>query len=417
MHRNLPQALLPALVLILGGPALAQTPMTWQQVKAKFETANPTLAAARINIDESKAQEITAYLRPNPDFSFGVDQFQPLPGTPYRPLSFLLPLLSVSYLHERQHKRELRLESARKGTDIAESEEADLERTMIFNLRSAFVQTLQAKAVLELARANLQYFDHSMQINQTRYNAGDIALVDLQRLQLQRVQYETDYETAIVQLQSAKITLRMMLNDKTPIERFDIAGLFEFNEALEPLEEFHNAAMAERPDLKAAVQSVEKAQTDHKLAVANGSTDPTFSFDSGRNPPLTFYFGAGVNIPLRIFDRNQGEKLRTEIDIRHAERQKEAVQAQVFSDVDSAYATLTSTLRLLKPYKSTYLQVATDVRNKSEFAYQHGAAALLDYLDAQREFRQTQLSYLNLIGSYLTAVGQLNMAVGREVIQ
>ena len=116
------------------------------------------------------------------------------------------------------------------------------------------------------------------------------------------------------------------------------------------LEEFHTAALAARPDLKAAMQAIEKAETDHKLAVANGSTDPTFGVDFGRNPPIPVYMGVSVNIPLRIFDRNQGEKARTEIDITHAERQKDAAEAQVFSDVDSAYFTLVSSVNLLRPY-------------------------------------------------------------------
>ena len=143
----------------------------------------------------------------------------------------------------------------------------------------------------------------------------------------------------------------MLLNDRTPVDQFDVTGPFEFRDRLLPLEEFHTVAEAARPDLKAAVQAVEKARTDHTLAVANGSTDPTFGVDFARNPPIPVYMGVSVNIPLRIFDRNQGEKARTQIDITHAERQKDAAQAQVFSDVDSAYVTLVSSINLLKPYQ------------------------------------------------------------------
>jgi cobalt-zinc-cadmium efflux system outer membrane protein len=241
--------------------------------------------------------------------------------------------------------------------------------------------------------------------------------MDLQRIHLQRVQYEADYETSLVNLRTAKITMLMLLNARTPIDQFDVTGRFDFDDSLSPLEQFHDIALADRPDLRAAMQAVDKAETDHKLAVANGSTDPTFSIDFGRNPPITIYFGVGINIPLRIFDRNQGEKLRTEIDIRHAERLKDATQAQVFSDVDSAYFTLLSVLAQLKPYKATYLQEAADVRDKVSFAYQRGGAALVDFLDAQRDYRAVQQGYLVLIGSYLTAAGQLNMAVGREEIR
>jgi cobalt-zinc-cadmium efflux system outer membrane protein len=185
---------------------------------------------------------------------------------------------------------------------------------------------------------------------------------------------------------------------------------------LPSLEEFRKIALDARPDLQAAVEAVEKAQTDHKLAIANGSTDPTFSVDFGRNPPIDFYFGVGVSIPLRIFDRNQGEKLRTKLDIDRQQRLLDASKAQVFSDVDSAYAQLSSDVTLLQPYKARYLQTAVRVRDTMTFSYQHGGASLLDFLNAESEYRTVQLSYVNLVGAYLTGAAQLNMAVGREVL-
>jgi len=211
----------------------------------------------------------------------------------------------------------------------------------------------------------------------------------------------------------------MLLNDRTTVDDIDVTGTFEFQDQISSLDEFHTAALAARPDLKAALQAVQKAQTDHSLAVANGSTDPTFSMDFGRNPPVPVYFGVGVSIPLRIFDRNQREKARPEIDIPHAQRQKDAAEAQVFSDVDSAYYTLVSSGNLLHPYKTPdgYLETATRIRDTMSFAYQRGQAALVDYLDAQRDYRATQVAYINLVGSWLTAAAQLNMATGREIIQ
>jgi cobalt-zinc-cadmium efflux system outer membrane protein len=193
-------------------------------------------------------------------------------------------------------------------------------------LRSAFVQTLQAKAVLALTRANLAYYDGLLVVSRNRFQAGDIAQVDLNRLELQRVQFEADVQTAETNLRTAKIQLLTLMNDRTPVEQFDVAGPFEFSERILPLEEFRNIAVDARPDLKAAAQAIDKAETDHKLAVANGSTDPTFS-------------------------------------------------------------------------------------------YQHGGASLLDFLNAQDDYRSVQLNYLNLIGSYMTAASQLNLAVGREAIQ
>jgi len=365
-----------------------------------------------------QAQEITAHLRPNPQLTLLGDQIDPFPGGPaHGPFAYFLPSATVSYLHERAHKRELRTESAKKGTAIGISQQDDLERGLLFNLRSAFVQTLQAKAVLQFSKDNLDYYDHVLKISRDRYEAGDIAQIDLDRLELQRVQYESDVQTAEVNLRTEKIQMLMLLNDRTPIEQFDVVGVFDFNEQIEAPDAYRQMALDHRPDLKAAVQAVDKAQTDYKLAEANGSTDPTISFDVGRNAPIDAYFGVDVTIPLRIFDRNQGEKLRTKIDITRNERLRDAAEALVFSDVDSAYATLNSHLILLRPYKQKYLAQAVRVRDTILFSYQHGGASLLDFLNAESDYRSVELNYVNLVGSYLTAAAQLNQAVGREVIQ
>jgi cobalt-zinc-cadmium efflux system outer membrane protein len=385
-----------------------------------------------IGIDESKASEITAYLRPNPQASLTLDQIghtEQVAGSTTKVNAFSASNLTtaVSYLHERRHKRELRRESAQKATGIAVSSQADLERGLIFALRMAFVQTLQEKAIFALAKENLAYYDHVLDVNRVRYKAGAIAQVDLDRLELQRVQYESDLQTAEESLETAKIQLLMLLNDRTPVDQFDVTGPFDFSEQIAPLDEVRQTALDSRPDLRAAVQSIDKSKTDHRLAVANGSTDPTFTVDAGfpsvsqaalsYNPPLHQYVGVGVSIPLRIFDRNQGEKLRTQLDIDRNEKLAQAARAQVFSDVDSSYATVESNIILLKPYKEKYLQQALRVRDTIAFSYEHGATSLLDFLNAQAEYRSVQVNYLNLVAAYLEATNQLNQAVGREVIQ
>src|SRR5580704_10371895 len=369
---------------LMQAAALAQTVYTWQQLKDKFEANNPSLRAAQLNIDESRAAEITAYLRPNPDADLSTDGTQlsryqgvwrPFAGTQYAP--------GISYLHEREHKRELRRDSAKQATAVAESTYLDQERGLIFTLKGAYVQVLQAKAFLQNAKENLDYWDRELDVNRTRFGAGDLAQVDLSRLELQRVNFESDFETAMVNLRTAKIQLLMMLNDRTPLEQFDVNGPYEYSADLLPLERFRQVALETRPDLKAAVQNVELAKLTHQLAVANGSVDPTFSAWITHNPSFNNPFdnntiGASISIPLRIFDRNQGEKARTQIDIGRNERLREAAQAQVFNDVDSAYWTLVQAVNLLKPYQSKYLPLAIDVRERMSFSYQNGGASLLD---------------------------------------
>jgi cobalt-zinc-cadmium efflux system outer membrane protein len=412
-----------ALVLAATPGARAQQALTWDQVKAKFETSNPALKADADNVDEMKAEEITAFLRPNPQLTIAADGTQVVPHNGvWTPFKGTTEQPNFSYLYERAHKRDLRLQSAQEGTRITQSQHEDLERNMVFALRTAFVATLEAKFVLDMAKADLDYYDHIIDISRERFKSGDISQMDLDRIELQRVQYESEIETAIVNLRTAKIQLLQMLNDRTPVDQFDVTGTFDFSDSLQPLESYRDTALAARPDLQAALQTIQQSQTNHKLAVANGSTDPTFAGwhthnSSTNNPNGPDTIGISVSVPLRIFDRNQGEKKRTLIDIDRSQQISEATKAQVFSDVDTAYELVRSNIALLKPYKEKYNDQALRVRDTVTYSYQHGNASLMDFLNAQSDFRQVQLAYAQLVGAYLTAAGQLNLAVGTETIK
>ena len=293
---------------------------------------------------------------------------------------------------------------------------------MVFTLRAAFVATLQAKFVLDMAKADLDYYDKIIDISRTTFKAGGMAQIDLDRIELLRVEYESEIQNAIVNLRTAKIQLLQLLNDRTPVDQFDVTGPFDFADALQPLNTYRDAAVSARPDLQAALQTIQQSETNHKLAIANGTADPTFAGwftnnSSTNNPNGPETIGASVNIPLRIFDHNQGEKKRTQIDIDRSQQASEATRAQVFSDVDTGYELVRSNIALLKPYKEKYNDQALRVRDTVTFAYQHGGASLMDFLNAQSDYRQVQLAYAQFLGSYLTAVAQLNLAVGNEAIQ
>jgi cobalt-zinc-cadmium efflux system outer membrane protein len=415
-------------LLVLGAESYSQAAppiqiWSWDQLKDEFRLRNTTLQASKLNIDELKAQEITAHLRPNPDFTLTADgtQITPSHGV-WQPFAGTFVSPGVSYLFERRNKRGLRFEAAKEGTAIGAAQSEDTERTLLFNLRSAFVGILQAKAVLRLAKDNLDYYDNILKVSRDRFQAGDISRIDLDRLELQRLQYESDLQNAEVNLRTTKINLLALLDDHRPVDSYDVDGPFDFREDLLALDDYRKQALDARPDLRAAALTIQQAETNYKLAEANGSVDPTIGLwfthnGSFNNPDALNTIGASVNIPLRIFDRNQGEKLRTKIDINRNEKLRQGVETQVYSDVDSAYATLNSNINLLKPYRRQYLEQAVRVRDTVLFSYQHGGASLLDFLNAESEYRTVQLSYVNLIGSYLTAAAQLNQAVGREVIQ
>src|SRR5690349_12927756 len=224
--------LLVALASWLAQIVFAQQVLTWRETLDKFRANNPTLLAGQVTIGESRADEITANLRPNPNLSFGWDQLTPFNGNPYRPIAQSYLFWSLAYLHEREHKRELRLSSAQKATAISISAQSDLERSLLFNLRDAFVRVLQAKAVRQVSLENLEYYDKEIAINRDRFKAGDISQVDFQRVELQRVQFESDLATAEVNLRTAKIDLLTLLRDPAPVNEFDVSENFDFEEPL-----------------------------------------------------------------------------------------------------------------------------------------------------------------------------------------
>src|SRR5262249_23372971 len=153
-------------------------------------------------VEEARAGEVTAFLRPNPQWTLAFDQI----GNTTEGNAFSASTLgtTLSYLHERDQKRELRRDSAAGATTVATSIQADFERTLLYTLRTAFVQVLQAKALRELARENLENYENVLRLSASRFETGDLSRMDLDRLQLQRVTYESDAATADVNLRTAK---------------------------------------------------------------------------------------------------------------------------------------------------------------------------------------------------------------------
>ncbi len=407
-------ALVPA--LWLGPPAHAQRPLSWQQVVERFQRNNPNLIVQRTAVDQARTGEITAGLRPNPVVSFTIDQWNLFQTNPFRPFAQAQTISSISQLIERRGKRPLRVESATLAVAISSSDLSDLERRLLFNLRDAFVRLLQGKNILDLARDNLDNYDRVIAVNERRLQAGDLARADFDRIALQRAQFESDLQTALVNVTTAKIDLRSLMNETVSLDQFDITGRFDFGQEILIPEELHSIALESRGDIRSAATAVRKAEVDHKLAWANGSWDPAVGGDFTRLGPANTV-GIGISLPLRFFDRNQGEKARASLELRRSQQAREATVVAAFRDIDAAYAQIESIRAVLRPYRDTYLPQAARVRDAVSYSYSRGSASLLDFLDAQKAYRDTQLNYRNLIGSYLSAVNQLNLAVGREVLQ
>jgi outer membrane protein, heavy metal efflux system len=375
---------------------------------------NHALLAERTMILQNQAQETTANLRPNPTLS-GDAQFLPF----FEPGNFNATYIEnnaqfdigIGYLFERGRKRQRRFQAAKDQTAVTTSTVSDNERTLAFQVASQFISVQLAESTLDLAEQDMKSFQNTVDVSQARYKAGDISEGDFLKIKLQLLQFQTDLSQANLAKVQALTGLRQMLGYQSVPADFDVAGDFDYQALKLDLEDLQAAALRDRPDLRAAVQGVIAAKSQYELAKANGKQDVTAAIDYSHTGDVNSasIFGS---IDLPIFNRNQGEIARTNFAITQAQELQLAASDQVLTDVLDAYEGVRDNDKVVALYRSGYLDEAKEDRDISEYAYKRGAASLLDFLDAERSYRATQLAYRQSLASYLTAVEQLREAVG-----
>ena len=388
---------------------------------------NHTLLAARTTIQQSEAEEITQGLRPNPNL-FADWEYLPL-APPSHQNPDLYPGVStnaylnnnteadlgLSYLIERGGKRHDRLQAQKDITAQTGSLVADNERGLTFQVANLFFNAQLAESTLDLAQQDLKSFQTTVDVSEEQYRVGGISENDYLMIKLQLLQFESDLEQAQLARVQALSDLRQLLGYESVSPDYDVASSFEYQPVKGNLEDLQMIALQNRPDLRAAQQGVTAANSQYQLQIANGKQDVTMSGNySHVNGINAASFAA--SIPLAIFNRNQGEILRTRIAITQAQEQQTAANGQVLTDVKDAYEGLQSNDKLVQLYISTYLDVATQSRDISEYVYRRGGASLLNFLDAERSYRATELAYRQTLASYLLAVEQLREAVGTRTL-
>jgi outer membrane protein, heavy metal efflux system len=375
---------------------------------------NHAIKASRTLILQNQAQEITANLRPNP--TLGLDtQFVPVFSPQYFSgdnLNLVQQFdIGIGYLFERGHKRQRRLQAARDQTAVTRAQVADAERTLAFNVGQQFVSVLLAESTLQFALEDLKGFQQTVDISEAQLKAGYIGEGDYLKIKLQLLQFRTDVSSARLARVQALVGLRELLGyDAVPAD-FDVMGDLAHQPLQANLETLQARALRDRPDFRAAQLGVTAAKSQILLAKANAKVDVNGTYDfthvSGESTASIF-----ANFELPIFNRNQGEILRTNHALTQAEEQQQAASDTVLSDVSDAYEALRSNDEVVQLYMSGYLKQAQDSRDISEYAYKRGAASLLDYLDSERSYRATQLAYRQALASYMTALEQLKQALG-----
>ncbi len=375
---------------------------------------NHNLLAARTTIQQSQAEEITANLRPNPVI-LSDWQFLPI----FQPSEFSADYLDntaqfdlgISYLFERGKKRQHRLRAARDVTAVTRSQVADNERSLTFSVANGFINVELAESTLELATEDLKSFQNTVEIGEARYKAGDIGEGDLLKIKLQLLQFQTDVSAAQLARVQGLSDLRQLLGYESIAPDYDVAGSFDYQPVRGNLDDFQARALQNRPDLRAAQQGVTAADSQHALQQAIGKRDITATVNYTHIGYLNDVSLFG-QMQLPVFDRNQGEIARAAFAMTQAQEQERFSNGQVLTDVRDAFENLRTNDQVVGLYRSGYLDEARESRDISEYAYRHGAASLLDFLDAERSYRAIQLAYRQSLASYLLALEQLREAVG-----
>ena len=375
---------------------------------------NHALKAQRTLILQNQAQEITANLRPNPTLG-GDSQFIPV----FSPQFFSSDNLDqnqqfdvgIGYLFERGHKRQRRLQAARDQTAVTRAQITDAERTLTFNVAQQFISVLLAESTLQFALQDLKSFQQTVDISEIQLKAGAIGEGDYLKIKLQMLQFQTDVSSAQLAKVQALVGLRELLGYDAVPQNFEVSGDLGYVPLKTGLEDLQARALRERPDFREAELGITAAQSQILLAKANAKVDVNGTYDfthvAAQNTASIF-----VNFQLPIFNRNQGELARTNYALTQAQEQQRSASDTVLSDVSNAYEAVKSNDELVQLYTSGYLKQAEDSRDISEYAYKRGAASLLDFLDAERSYRSTQLAYRQALASYMTALEQVKEAVG-----
>ncbi len=393
------------------GPAFAQAPLTSVSLEDALRLAlqqNPTLRAQQEALKSTKAGEITAALRPNPTMNFLAEQ---LGGGGASQIQYTV---NVGQTIEWGGKRQRRIDSARAATQVASYQVEDIRRQTILTVKTAFANALVAREQLGLAEQNLKTLDDTERLQRLRVEKGDLSELELLRIQVQRFTFERDAADARQALAAAKIALRAAAGEANIAEQFEITGDLGFEEVPLDRKNLLQLAIDNRPDLRAAAADLERARADHRLARANAWLDITPEIEYQRIGPDNT-FGLGFSIPIRIFDRNQGEIARTQSEIARVDAVRQATALQVLAAVDTDFATAATQRDRVVTLRDVYLPKATRARDTVEYAYRRGGASLLDFLDAQRSYRETALAHMQALGAYLTAIYQLEADVGQPI--
>ena len=396
-------------------PSPAVLRLSQDEAVGLFLKQNFDLLITKFGIEFARGRQITARLFPNPVLSVGTlsSYTQGCQGTR---CGQVFP--QIQQLFELAGKRGYRIESAAFGARSAEANFEDAIRQLTFTVKDAYYRVQLAQRRLALAEENRDRFSRILEVNSIRFKKGYIAEVDLIRIRLQVVDFQSQIIQAIQDGNQARADLRVLLGLSPSVELLLTTEL-DYHLIEPDIVALRKLALEMRPDIRMKRLTQSQRMADLRLAKAYRIPDVTagagLAVQGPQGPDNQQQVGFSLGIPLPLFNRNQGGIAQAEVSIQMAETDLQKAIVQVENDVEIAYRNLLESRRLVETYRGGVLEDARLTLTIVEKAYERGGATILDLLDAARTSRTIQQNYIETLFNYQRNVFLLENAVGREI--
>jgi cobalt-zinc-cadmium efflux system outer membrane protein len=388
--------------------------ITIEQAVSEALDHNLSLLAERFNIQVADAAILTASLKPNPVLTLNV--MRPDRVLVDAGLAQYEEVARGDYVFERGDKRDRRVDQATLAKSVAELQLLNTTRSLVLDVESAFTDVQLAKLNLALARDNLTAFNNVVTVNTERVRTGDLSQVELSRSRLAALQFQNDVRQQENKLQVARTHLSTLIGRGPNGSTLEVAGDLRKDAQSANYEALRAMALEARPDLRAARADQLRSVSDLKLQLANGKIDYTVSGEYHRMQGESIRansYGVYFSAPLPIFNRNQGEIARAQVQQQQLETRTRALETDVASEVANAYAEYEAAREIVDTIEGQMLTQAQDVRTTTEYSYRRGEASFVEFLDAVRAFNDTTQSYNQARADYARSLYTLDSIAGK----
>ena len=397
----LPVRWLVLVVFISAAVQSQSTPLDLRSVLVAAEADNLELRAARQQRAMALAGLQTARQFLNPSISFGAAR-----DTPHESVLW-------DQIFELGGKRGKRIALAREEQAATELDISVLSRQIRQRTRQAFYaviasreQTAQAKAALDLAT-------RIRDIVQQRFDAGDVAQIEVIQADVELARTTTDYETAAQTEKIADAQLAALLN--LPVtEAANVQGRLSDLPKVESLQVANDAAMRSNTDLQRATEEVQLEQ--RRLELAKAQRVPNLDIQAGAdlNSPHEFSVGprGQIAISVPLFYHGQGEVAQSTTRLEFLRLSLQALRTTASAEVAAAFYDYVAKAHQAQQYEQKIVPQSVRLQEMAEDSYRSGKSSLLILIDAQRKLNETRQTYLDSLLAVQSSFATLEEVVG-----